>query len=261
MLLSIRGVELYVCIRGNGSPIILVHGFPLDHSMWSYQIEFLSKRHRVIAPDLRCFGRSEVTPGMVSMQQFAEDLAELLNVLQITEPVAFMGLSMGGYIAWPFIQQSAKRVGRLILCDTRSLADTEEMMRGRMMMAARVMDEGIEFVPDVMLPKIFAPKSFDDYPERIATMRKVILNNSRVGIAAAQRGMAGRPDSTDLMAQIDIPTLVIVGQHDPISPPAEMRRMAELIPHANFREIRDAGHMAPLENPAEVNCVLEEFLE
>lgn len=120
--IDIAGTTLSVADVGHGPPILFVHGFPLDHSMWRHQIAELSRDHRCIAPDLRGFGQSRVTAGKVSMEQFADDLAELLDALGVTEPVVFCGLSMGGYIAWPFVRRHATRLRALILCDTRDPA-------------------------------------------------------------------------------------------------------------------------------------------
>ncbi len=246
--------------RGNGVPLLLVHGFPLDHQMWSAQLTELSATFRVIAPDLRGFGQSDVTPGTVTMAQFADDLAGILDAVGVSEPVHLCGLSMGGYIAWHFFRRHRNRLGSLVLCDTRAVADSAEAKQNRIATADRVLAEGPQFLADAMLEKLFAEHTRSDRPELVDATRGVIMATSPDGIAAASRGMAERPDVSDWLSGIDVPTLVIVGEYDPISPPSEMRGIADSIPGAVFREIPGAGHMSPCESPHEVNTVLSDFL-
>src|SRR5438477_10780764 len=131
-LLEVQNVRFNVIDRGRGTPLVLVHGYPLDHSMWQGQIEGLSDMCRVIAPDLRGFGKSSVTPGVVTMEQMADDVAALLDELSITERIIFCGLSMGGYVAWQFAFRHRPRLAKLILCDTRAVADSLEVASGRL---------------------------------------------------------------------------------------------------------------------------------
>lgn len=256
-------VELNVLDQGRGMPLLLVHGFPLDHTMWSGQVDALADVCRVIAPDLRGFGTSIVSAGTVTMERFADDLAELLDALEIVEQVALCGLSMGGYVAWQFWQRHRTRLAKLILCDTRAAADTPESARVRRDSAERVLREGPGFLADGMIEKLFAPKTgrAARREEFIEATRQTILNTPPVGIAAALRGMAQRADVTGLLPDIDVPTLVVCGQYDAISTVDEMRNIAARIPAARFVEVPNAGHMAPLENPAVVNEAIRSFLE
>ena len=257
-------VELAVHDQGAGPPILFVHGFPLDHSMWRGQLAAespLATRFRLIAPDLRGFGASSVTPGTVGMQQMADDLAALLDTLDIDEPVVFVGLSMGGYVAWRFWERHARRVRALVLCDTRSAPDTPEAARGRQQLAARVLAEGTAPVATAMLPKLFAEETATRQPAIVSAMEEVVRRTAPEGVAAALRGMAERPDATPLLATIRVPTLVLVGEHDAISPPAEMRKIADGIAGAQYVEVPDAGHMAPLENAAAVNAAIANFCD
>src|SRR5262245_45230872 len=219
---SIGDIALHVTDQGSGRPLLLVHGFPLDHTMWSEQIAFLSQMTRVIAPDLRGFGQSDVTPGSVTMEQFADDLVALLGAMHVNEPVMFCGLSMGGYIAWQFFARHRKQLAALILCDTRAAADTPEGAAGRLKTAERVLAEGAQVVAESMLPKLFAPASLEKNAPYVAASLEVMLRTNQVGIAAALRGMAQRPDFTSRLPQIDVPTLVLCGQHDSIATPQEM---------------------------------------
>jgi 3-oxoadipate enol-lactonase len=257
---TIGDISLHVEVRGAGTPLLLVHGFPLDHTMWSAQIAALSQSYRVIAPDLRGFGASDVTSGTVTMEQYGDDLAALLDALQIRQPVALCGLSMGGYVAWQFVARHRPRLEKLILCDTRAVADTPEAAAGRLKTAERVLAEGANVVADAMLPKLFAPQNLQRNADFVEATREVMLRTPPEGIAAALRGMARRNDVTAELAKIDVPTLVLCGEHDSISTPAEMRQIAAAMPAAEYVEIAGAGHMAPLENPSLVNAKIREFL-
>jgi 3-oxoadipate enol-lactonase len=260
--LSVRGTELRCVDRGQGRPLLLVHGFPLDHTMWAEQIEAISPHCRVIAPDLRGFGesRTEVAETKVTMGQFADDLAAMLDALEIGEPIVYCGLSMGGYIGFQFWRKYAERLRGLVLCDTRAAADTPEAAAGRQAMADRVLKEGPGPVAEAMLPRLLGATSQRKRPELAEALRRVIMANSPQGIAAAALGMAERPDMTVAQKDIRCPTLVIVGQEDEVSPPAEMRGIAQAIPAARFVEIPAAGHMSPMENPAAVTAAIVDFL-
>jgi len=258
--LEVNGVELAVVDSGAGVPVVLVHGFPLDHAMWDAQIEALSRAYRVIAPDLRGFGRSGVTEGKVTMKQFADDLAGLLDALGVDEPVVLCGLSMGGYVAWQFWRRYAPRLRGLVLCDTRAAADAPDAARARLETADRVLREGPALLADAMLPKLLPESSRKRNPHVADSLRRAILAADPRAIAAASRGMAERPDVTGMLGQIRCPTLVLVGQLDRISTPDEMRAIADAIPGARFVPIADAGHVSPMENPDAVNTAMLEFL-
>jgi pimeloyl-ACP methyl ester carboxylesterase len=255
--------ELAYVDRGAGTPVVLLHGFPLDHTMWSAQIDALAGRCRVIAPDLRGFGRSSLGDADpkrgVSMEQYADDVAELLDALAIREAVVLVGFSMGGYIAWQFVRKYRPRLRALVQCDTKAAADSAEARGGRLKMAEMVGQWGAARVAELMGPKLLAARTFGTKPEVVAAVRRVVEQTSPAAIAAAQRGMAARPDMTAFLSQIDLPTLVVVGAEDAISPPEEMRSIAAAIPHAQFVEIADAGHMTTMENPEAVSEALVRF--
>ena len=259
-IVTVNEVPLNVLDQGHGTPLLLVHGFPVDHTMWQRQMDDLAQEYRVIAPDLRGFGRSPATSGEVLMEQFADDLAVLLDVLGVAEPVVFCGLSMGGYIAWQFWRRHRARLAALVLCDTRALADPPEVAQGRLATAARVLAEGVSLLPETMLQRLFAPVTFDEQPELIAVTRRVMLNTPAAGAAAALRGMAQRPNFTSQLGAIDVPTLALCGEQDAIATVSEMRALAAGIAGAQFLEIPHAGHMAPLENPAPVNAAIRVLL-
>ena len=253
-------VDLNVLDQGAGRPVLLVHGFPLDHRMWRRQVEALSPTYRVIAPDLRGFGGSGGTAGTVTMEDFADDLNLLLDGLEVAEPVTFCGLSMGGYIAWQFWKKYPARLRSLVLADTRAAADTPEAARKRHETAQRVLAKGVEEVAKDMVPKLFAKGTLERQPELVESVRQVMLATSPEGVAAALSGMAVRPDFTGELGRIEVPTLVLVGAEDAICPPKEMRSIADAIQGARYVELAEAGHMSPLENADAFNAALEEFL-
>jgi 3-oxoadipate enol-lactonase len=260
----ISTTELFYVEEGRGVPTVLLHGFPLDHTMWLAQIAALAGRCRVLAPDLRGFGRSplqKVSPTAgISMEQFADDVAEFLDAVGVREKVVLAGFSMGGYIAWQFVRKYGNRLRALIACDTRAAADNDEARSGRIKMAEKVEEWGSARVAEMMGPKLFAPQTFEQQPELVAAVRSVVERTTPAAIAAAQRGMAARPDETALLPTIQAPTLVIVGEHDAISTRDEMASFAKAVPNAEFAEIPNAGHMAPMENPEAVNTALLHFL-
>ncbi|MGB5174370.1 MAG: alpha/beta fold hydrolase, partial [Thermoanaerobaculia bacterium] len=190
--ISVGDLELAFVDRGAGPVILLVHGFPLDHSMWSEQIDVLAIRNRVIAPDLRGFGESDGRDETTTMRQFADDLAGLLDALRISEPVNLCGLSMGGYVAWQFWKHHRDRLTSLILCDTRAACDTPEGALGRLVLAKTVLAEGALPVADSMLPKLFAPRNLDSDPPYVASTKQVMESTRPTTIAATLRGMAER---------------------------------------------------------------------
>jgi 3-oxoadipate enol-lactonase len=257
---QLPSLELPATIRGTGRPVVLVHGFPMDHSLWDHQVQSLAARYRMIAPDLRCFTPGATPPEKVTIDQWADGLAAMLDSEKITEPIVLGGLSMGGYIAFRFFQAHRQRLAGLILCDTRAAADTPQAAVGRAEMAARLLREGTGFLPDTMLPRLLAPATLDGKPEVVERLRRMMLAGDAANYAATVRGLAERPDFTPLLPQIDCPTLLIVGRQDAISPLAEMSAMARAISAARLVEIEAAGHVTPLEAPEEVTRAIGDFL-
>ena len=257
--IHLNDIRVHVEDQGHGPPLVLVHGFPLDHTMWLGQIHGLADEFRVIAPDLRGFGRSDVTDGLVTMEQFADDLAGMLDAMGIDQPVTLCGLSMGGYVGWQFWQRHADRLRALIQCDTRAVADPPDVAQARRENAERVLVEGTGFLVEGMMDKLFAPRSRTDLRDVVEATRRVMLESSPAGVVAALLGMAARLDSTHILTELDLPTLVVCGRHDVISTVEEMRTIAAAMPRAQFVEIEDAGHMSPLEAPSPFNDAVRAF--
>lgn len=257
---QIDDATLNVADVGSGSVLLLVHGFPLDHTMWQHQIKALSGDYRVIAPDLRGFGASSGAGEVLTMEQLADDLAELLDRLDVHEPITFCGLSMGGYVAWQFWKRHTGRLARLILCDTKAIADTEEVARGRTTMAERVLKEGSAVIAEAMLPKLFAEQTLQTRRDSVEATQRVMQATAPATVAGALRGMAQRSDMTSELPSVDVPALVICGEHDAISTVDEMRSIADTLPSACFVEVPGSGHMTPLEAPDFVSDAIRQFL-
>ena len=240
--------------------MLLVHGFPLNHTMWRNQWESFAADHRVIAPDLRGFGSSSPVTGTVTMAQHADALLALLDGLDVREPVHLCAMSMGGYVAFEFWRRHPSRLKSLILCDTKAAADAPEAATNREKMAVDVLREGAAVAEKAMLPKLLAADAPQRQPEVVEHVRRMILGTRPETIASAQRGMAARADMRTHLAQIPVPTLLVVGELDVISTPQEMRGMADAIPGSRLATIAGAGHLTPLEAPAEFNAAMRDFL-
>lgn len=253
---QINGIELAYRDEGAGQPMLLVHAFPFNSAMWERQIVEFASGHRLIAPDLRGFGASARGSGAASLDQHADDLAALLDQLGL-DKVAVAGLSMGGYISFALWRRHRERVSALILADTRAGADTEEGKQGREKNARLAEEQGPGALADQMLPKLLSASAAATLRDEV---RQMIESNDRAGVAAALRAMAARPDSTALLASIDVPTLVIVGAEDALTPPSQSQAMFEAIPGCQIVEIPGVGHMSNLEAPAAFNSAVDEFL-
>jgi len=240
--------------------LVLLHAFPLDGRMWAPQVEALGATYDVVVPDLRGFGSArEEAVDVADMDVLADDVARLLDARGLDQ-VVLGGLSMGGYVAFAFVRRHADRLGGLVLADTRAGADTEEAATARLEMADRVLAEGVGLVPEMMLPRLLGPTSRERRPDVVRRVVVLIRALGPRGIAGAQRGMARRPDSTATLAQVAVPTLVLTGSEDELTGPEEGRALAAGIPDARFVQIEEAGHLANLEQPEQVNEALLDFL-
>lgn len=253
---QVQGITLHYEEHGQGLAIVFVHAFPLNSQMWNPQISALAPDFRLIIPDLRGFGTSEVPAGPYTMEIFADDLAALLDQLEISQAV-ICGLSMGGYIAFAFLRRHAERVRALVLADTRATADIEPARVTREANAQLAETHGARAIADQMLVSLLTT---DASQELRAHVRSIIEHNNPNGIAGALRGMALRSDSTELFSQIKVPTLLLVGDQDSLTPPSEMQSMREAIAHSDMIVIPGAGHISNLENPTAFNVALRDFL-
>jgi 3-oxoadipate enol-lactonase len=255
--LSVNGVRLAVEQRGTGPAVLFVHGFPLDRTIWQHQLDSLTG-YRRIAPDLRGMGQSDAPDLGYSMSTYAEDLVGILDAIGEGQ-VVLCGLSLGGYVAFEFLRRWRERVRGLILVDTRAEADSAEGRRARDALIGRVREQGAIAAAEAMLPRFFTPQVS---PEIIEQIRTMILRTPVSGIVGALSAMRERPDSTALLETLTgIPTLVLVGAEDMITPPPIAQAMATTIPGARLMEIPGAGHLPCVEQPVPTTRAILKFLQ
>ena len=259
MKAHINGIDLAYSDEGQGSPIVFLHAFPLNRTMWTPQVEGLKNQYRVITIDLRGHGESDAPMWRYTLEQFADDIITLLQHLGIPH-ATFVGLTMGGYILFALVRKYPEYVGALVLADTRAQADTPEAKTTRFSMAQVAYRRGSTAIADLMLPKLLSPSGIKTNHALIAQLRTIITGNQISGIIGDLMAMAERPDATSLAQTINVPTLVLVGDQDIPSPPDEMKTMAAHIPEATFTVIPQAGHLSNLENPDAFNEALFKFL-
>ncbi|MEU8781718.1 alpha/beta hydrolase [Streptomyces sp. NPDC048637] len=246
--------------EGSGEPLVLVHGHPFDRSMWRPQTEHFSRAGwRVIAPDLRGYGESTVIPGTTPLEVFARDLLALLDRLG-AERFVLGGLSMGGQIVMECYRLFPERIRGLALADTFAAAETEEGRTARHDMAARLLREGMAGYAQEVLAKMVSPRTLAERPDVAAHVLAMMTATPPEGAAAALRGRAERPDYTELLSQISVPALVVVGTEDAYTPVSDARDIHARVPDATLAVIEQAAHMPNLERPDEFNTVLAAFL-
>jgi len=255
---DVNGVKLHYQDRGSGLPVLLLHGFPLSSDSFAPQLEALSGRFRIIAPDHRGFGGTPASPGgtPLEMSQIARDALALLDQLGVERAVVG-GVSMGGYAAMALLREDAGRVLGLLLIDTQPGADDEAGRKGREETAQAIGKLGVAVLVERMLPKLLSPEAA---PALRAQTDRLIRTATAEGAADASRGMALRSDSKDVLARFAGPALVVVGERDVITPVEKARAMKELIGGAELVVIPGAGHLSNLEAPVAFNREIESFL-
>lgn len=254
----INGITIAYSDRGNGLPIVFLHAFPLNRSMWAQQEDALCPQFRIITIDLRGHGESDAPLWRYTLEQSADDVCALLDRLSIQQAI-FTGLSMGGYILFAFYRKYAARVKGLILADTKAQADTAEGKEGRFQMAQTAYRQGPSAIADMMLPKLLSPATIQTNPGLARHVRAMIEGNQISGIVGDLMAMAERPDSVPLLGQITCPTQIIVGELDQATPPSDAKLMAVQIPHARLAVIPQAAHLANLEQPEAFNQIVASF--
>ena len=256
----VNDIDIAYNDQGSGDiPIVLVHGFPLDKRMWEPQVEGLSGEFRIITPDLRGHGESQVTPGPYTMDLLADDLKGFLDALNLQQ-VVLGGFSMAGYVVFSFYRKYPERVSSLMLLDTRPQPDSEDAEKGREDMAQLAEREGASPIAERLIPRLLSPATVANRQDVVDKVRTMIIECPVEGMAGDLRGMALRVDSSDLLPKINVPTLIVVGDQDAIAPPAESQSMASIIPNATLVEVSGAGHISNLENPDEFNHAIHDFL-
>jgi pimeloyl-ACP methyl ester carboxylesterase len=259
MKAKIAGAEIEYAVGGRGPAVLWFHAFPLGLFMWDGQAEALADTHQVIRFDARGFGASPSGGALLTMERIADDGAALLDHLGVSQAVVG-GCSMGGYAAFAFVRRHADRLKGLVLQDTKAGADNEEARKGRATLAEKVLREGAGVAADAFLPRLLGETTQKERPELVARIRERILAASPRGIADALAGLAARADSSPTLREIRVPTLVVCGAEDVITPVAESEAMHKAVPGSRLELIPKAGHLSNLEAPAAYNAALRSFL-
>lgn len=256
-ILGPRGNTLSVVAQGEGPTLILVHGFPLDHRLWLSQVEALSKTHKVLCPELRGFGDSQLIEPQYSIADLADDLEKVRQHFAPNEKVALCGLSMGGYVAFEYWARHGQNLSHLILANTKPNADGEQGRAGRLAMAQTAMENGTVEALGNMVDKLVASGSSETIRNAAIEMMQSVPPQT---IAAAQTAMSQRNDFAQRLKEIDVPTLVITGCEDSIAPPTATQAWANQIASSNLSVLENSAHLTPVEAPEAFNTTLLSFL-
>jgi 3-oxoadipate enol-lactonase len=259
MKFSSQDAEIYYEVRGSGRPLVLLHPFPAHHELWLPVAESLATRYQVVLPDLRGHGLSTIGEGAATMEKHANDIARLCDDAGVGKAI-FAGVSIGGYILLEFWRRFRERVTALMLLDTRASADSDQGRAARLKSAEDVERQGPEPFIDGMIPKLIGETTRANRPDRVGAARAMMMKMSAAGIAAVQRGMAARPDSAPTLRTIDVPTLIVAGEEDNLTPVADAQMMQQQIPKSKLQVIPRAGHYAIFEQPEDVTRIIRQFL-
>jgi pimeloyl-ACP methyl ester carboxylesterase len=256
---TVWSVQLYTRSAGTGIPVVLLHAFPLSSAMWLAQREGLAKVCRVITPDLRGFGGSRLGEDEPSLDLMADDVARLLDEEGIDRAVVG-GLSMGGYVTMAFCRRHPDRVLGVILADTKASQDPPPAQENRERIARAVLSGGSEVLVSEVLPALIGPTTRERRAMVFGRVKGLVQSAPPGAVAWAQRAMAARPDSFGTLSALKVPVLVIVGEEDELSPPADAEAMAEAVPEGKVEVIPKAGHLSAVEQPEAFNAAVTEFL-
>jgi len=254
---SVNGTTLHYTEWGAGANIVLVHGFPLDARMWERQKPLAGAGH-VVMPDLRGFGRSASNDAF-TIESLADDVHALLGRIR-ARPCVLGGLSMGGYVALAYARKFPSDLRGLMLFDTRAEGDTPEGKQNRVRMIDLVRASGASAIADQMLPKLIWTSASGGAAPVEHEVRRMIEACPAITIEHALLAMRDRPDQSEFLPSIAVPTLIVVGEHDVLTPPALSQKMHDLIPGSQLHTVANGGHMAPLEQPEAVNAHVRRFL-
>lgn len=241
-------------------PVIFIHGFPFDFSMWENQISALKNDYYCIAYDVRGLGDSYVGDGQYTMEAFASDLFSIVHEMDLQKPV-LCGLSMGGYIVLRTVERDPKRFGGVVLCNTKSESDDNKGKLSRAQTVDDINVKGLDFFANNFVPNCFADITKKKNTELVEKTTTIAKKHIPKGVKGSVFAMISRTDTSGILDKIECPALVITGEDDKIIPPENMEKMAAKIPGSEFSMIKNAGHLPPLENPADFNNILLQFLD
>lgn len=260
MKAQLNGITINYRDQGRGLPVVFIHAFPLNQTMWDDQISVLDKRFRTVTLDLRGFGGSDVPPGPYTMDLMASDVRALISHLRLEE-VVLVGLSMGGYVSFAFYRNYPGAVRAMVLASTRAGIDAPAARQRRLKSAEKAEREGATAITEELVPLLLGDSTLENQPDITLRVRAMAETNSPAGIAAAQRAMAARLDSTYILAGIHRPVLILTGSEDKVTPLFEAEAMRNGIRDSRVQVITGAGHLMNIERPREFNARLVEFLD
>ncbi len=258
----VRSGDAEICYEelGDGAPVVLLHPFPANHELWKPAAQTLITKYRVILPDLRGHGDSDVGEGPATMERHALDLARVLDDADIGR-APFVGVSIGGYALFEFWRRFRGRVAGLMLCNTKAGADNAEGRATRLKAAQDVLERGTEQFFEGMVKKLLGKTTLESRPDLVDGALRMMREMSPQDVAMVQRGMAERPDSTATLKSINVPTLIVTGEEDQMTGVAEAQLMHKEIPGSQLKVVAKAGHYSPWEQPEEVGRLVRQFLE
>jgi 3-oxoadipate enol-lactonase len=258
--INVNGTTLCFDDFGEGQmPIIFIHGFPFNKSTWQPQMTFFQKTHRVIAYDIRGFGASLAGKEKASITLFADDLVRFMDALEIEKAIV-CGLSMGGYILLNAVQRYPDRFEAIILADTQCIPDTEMVREKRSETILHIEANGLKMFADGFIKNVFTPHSLDSKKEIVEMTRKIMLDTPPETVTGALTALAERAEMCTLLKEIFIPTLIICGREDMVTPFAQSESMHTEIAHSVLHIIEKAGHLSNLEQPKMFNKAIEDFV-
>ncbi len=252
--------EIVYWTLGDGPPLVLLHPFPAHHEFWLPVAETLATRYRVVLPDLRGHGDSEVGEGPATMEKHAADLAGVMDDANVGR-APLVGVSIGGYVLFEFWRKHRGRVAALGLCNTKAPADTPEARAGRLQAANDVLDRGTEPFFESMVPRLMGKTTREMRPDLVDGALRMMRKMSPEDVAQVQRGMATRPDSIETLKTINVPTLLVTGDEDILTGVNEAELMRQHIPGSQLRVLPKAGHYSPWEQSQEAARLLRQFAD
>jgi pimeloyl-ACP methyl ester carboxylesterase len=258
MILRVDGADIGYDDMGTGAAVVFLHGFPLDRTMWAPQTSALAGRYRCLAIDARGFGESSATPPF-TMDRYADDVAAVLDAAGV-DRACIVGLSMGGYVAFALWRRHAQRIRGLVLADTRATADAPDTRMRRLELIELARADGPDAVAERQIVGLLGKTTRERRPDIVAAIRATMGRAGVDGMVGALEAMLARPDSTPILPTICVPTLVIAGVEDVITPPKEAHALSRAIPGTRTEILDGAGHLSNFERPAAFNTVLGEFL-
>lgn len=262
MRASINGISLYYEDTGPEPqiPLVFVHGFPFNSATWQPQWDAFQGIHRLVRYDQRGHGRTEVGDGQFPLELFVDDLIGLMDHLKVPKAI-FCGLSMGGYVSLRLAERNPDRMAGLILADTKSEADPNPVKISRAESIKTIKNKSLSEFCETFLKSVLASETFTLSPSKVEAIRQIIMGNNPLGVCGTLLALAGRTDTSAALTAIQVPTLILVGEKDNVTPKEFSEKMKAAIPHAELAVIPAAGHLSNFENPEEFNKPLRQFIE